>query len=691
MVLVMAATAWGPGGTAQAGPPPDPDAIEGNIVPPAYEWTQSSGGPQIRLHDPAGLVMGGDNTVLISDCAADRIQVYDLQGNHKNSLQGEPGDSESKLRCPRGIALDGPERLLVVDSGNDRVVALRVADGQFMGEVVPRGSGLITPYDVASNGSHIAVTDPGAEAVHFFGRQEGQQRTCGSSGEAPEQWANPLGAAFDDQGTLFVADQQNHRIKALTPTCDVVANIGTYGSQPGELVEPSDVDYRDGRLYIADLTNHRIQVFSTLGGYLYQWGRHPNRPHEGAGRTHYPQFISANPSNSITAVCEPFELRCQLFDRAFVEETVVPITDSAFWRKYQRFHYGTVTRSLPVRPIAAPEDFDDGFAILEPDISKVVVMTWSGEHPKIYSEFGGFGSDPGQFKQPTGVAVHPDTAELYVSDGHNHRIQVFTLKGEYIRSFGQYGSRPGDMRGPAGLAFDEEGRLWVAQAHGDRIDIFDTDGRLIKTVGSTGSGPLQFSLPLGLTFDQDRGRMYVSDTYNSRVQVLDADGGFLFAFGEHGAGAGQFINSIATEVDTAGNVYLTDTATDRVLKFTGDGQFVKAWGQFGSDIGQFYKPKGLTVLGDRLLVIDFGNHRGQAFTLDGAALGTFGEDVFHPAVDMPGEESGAQWWPTVSLILATLLGVALLIIALIRRSTRQTRQQPGTEPVEAREKEPAPQ
>jgi hypothetical protein len=29
-------------------------------------------------------------------------------------------------------------------------------------------------------------------------------------------------------------------------------------------------------------------------------------------------------------------------------------------------------------------------------------------------------------------------------------------------------------------------------------------------------------------------------------------------------------------------------------------------------------------------VLDFGNHRGQIFTLDGEPLGIFGEDVLYP-------------------------------------------------------------
>ena len=40
-----------------------------------------------------------------------------------------------------------------------------------------------------------------------------------------------------------------------------------------------------------------------------------------------------------------------------------------------------------------------------------------------WAEWGGLGSAPGQFNSPTGIAV-TDT-EVFVSDSHNARIQVF--------------------------------------------------------------------------------------------------------------------------------------------------------------------------------------------------------------------------------------------------------------------------
>ena len=49
-----------------------------------------------------------------------------------------------------------------------------------------------------------------------------------------------------------------------------------------------------------------------------------------------------------------------------------------------------------------------------------------------------------------------------------------------------------------------------------------------------------------------------------------------------------------------------------------------AWGVIGDADGRFHAPSALGVIqGDRLVVVDQGNHRAQIFTPDGQWLSTF--------------------------------------------------------------------
>ena len=62
--------------------------------------------------------------------------------------------------------------------------------------------------------------------------------------------------------------------------------------------------------------------------------------------------------------------------------------------------------------------------------------------------WGERGSDPGQFNDPTGIAVSGD--EVFVSDSRNARIQVFDLDGNFKHQFGTKGTAPGQLGRPSG-------------------------------------------------------------------------------------------------------------------------------------------------------------------------------------------------------------------------------------------------
>lgn len=58
--------------------------------------------------------------------------------------------------------------------------------------------------------------------------------------------------------------------------------------------------------------------------------------------------------------------------------------------------------------------------------------------------WGERGSAPGQFNDPTGVAVHDN--EIFVSDARNARIQVFSLDGNFKRHCWYQGRWAGPTR-----------------------------------------------------------------------------------------------------------------------------------------------------------------------------------------------------------------------------------------------------
>ena len=65
------------------------------------------------------------------------------------------------------------------------------------------------------------------------------------------------------------------------------------------------------------------------------------------------------------------------------------------------------------------------------------------------TSWGRKGTAPGEFNDPTGIAVAG--AEVFVSDSRNGRIQVFDLDGNFLRTFGRPGTAIGELGRPMNL------------------------------------------------------------------------------------------------------------------------------------------------------------------------------------------------------------------------------------------------
>ncbi|XP_019850249.1 PREDICTED: E3 ubiquitin-protein ligase TRIM71-like [Amphimedon queenslandica] len=126
--------------------------------------------------------------------------------------------------------------------------------------------------------------------------------------------------------------------------------------------------------------------------------------------------------------------------------------------------------------------------------------------------FGGYGSKNGKFYEAKGVAIAVIDGEefLYVTDRCNHRIQKFTYLGEYLSTFGTQGSDPGQLKNPYGIAIGTGNLLYITECGNHRISIFTFGGDFVRCFGGQGNNIDQFSNPRGITFDNN-GVMYVYD------------------------------------------------------------------------------------------------------------------------------------------------------------------------------------
>jgi len=290
-------------------------------------------------------------------------------------------------------------------------------------------------------------------------------------------------------------------------------------------------------------------------------------------------------------------------------------------------------------------------------------------------EFGSFGTDEGEFKSPSGLALDRGSDLLYVADTDNDRIQIIDVDGNCSRSdeladdvcfvdeFGSFGDDDGEFNSPSGLAFDVGKKLlYIADTINDRIQIIDVEGNcgsdeladdvcFVDEFGSFGNGNGEFDSPTGLALDPSTDLLYIADTENNRIQIIDVDGDcdsnddeylandvcFVDEFGVRGNGDGEFDLPSGLALNTDNDMlYIADTDNNLIQIIDVDGNcsgsikladnicFVDEFGGSGDDKGEFNNPSGLTldVSNDILYIADTDNERIQIIDVDGNCSGS---------------------------------------------------------------------
>ena len=226
--------------------------------------------------------------------------------------------------------------------------------------------------------------------------------------------------------------------------------------------------------------------------------------------------------------------------------------------------------------------------------------------------FGRKGSKQGELDWPAGIAFdikNKNNSNILVVDSDNHRVQLFSEQGEYLNQFGGKGNLDHQLLDPLGLSVDCDGNIIVADSRNKRVKIFSQSGQLLQKIGGDGS----FSNPAHCV---QHGKKYliVSDSNEHCIKVHDRDGNFLYQFGKKGEGDGEFNAPRCLSINKAGHLMVCDKLNHRVQVFELSGKFIAKFGTKGSGIGEFNEPLSTAVLSDgRIVVTDFKNSRIQIF------------------------------------------------------------------------------
>ena len=419
---------------------------------------------------PAELVISPTNDVIVMDLGTNRIRRIDAAGiittiagtgDRRSSGDGGPALS-ARLGGPRAGIYDSRGNLVFHDYDNRRI---RMIDT----------SGIITTV----GGGGVSDGGPATDAT----------------------LSNPVSVAVSDDGTIFVSDNGNQRIRRVdtSGTISTYAGTGESGfsgdggpATNARLDNPAGVNVDGaGNLYIADRDNNRVRRVS--------------------------------PSGIITTVAGNGEAFGGSGDGGPATDTTVSSPTDVFATEK-----GTLYIS------------DQGNRRIRRVSPTGTISTVVGNGLLGFSGDGGPGTDA-KIGAPAGLVVTADGI-LYFSDRQNHRIRRLSATGVIATVAGDGNDLFGGDDGPAAAAYlntptavavDPEGNLLVVDAANDRIRRIDANGIITTYLGTgepavpsaNGDGgsaaETRLTRPVDI-FVTPSGDIYIADSGADRIRKVFA-------------------------------------------------------------------------------------------------------------------------------------------------------------------------
>jgi uncharacterized protein (TIGR03437 family) len=526
---------------------------------------------QLAIGGTVGIAADSAGNVFIADWFNHRIRkvtkdgtIITVAGNGTQGYSGDGGPATSaQLDWPKSLTVDASGNLYITEgsslawraNGNNRVRKVGL-------------DGIITT--VAGNGSY-GFSGDGGPAISA-------------------QLNEPSALAVDSEGNLFIADEENNRIRKVSPNgiITTVAGGGTEALADGGIATNAQLRFptsitvdRDGNLFIADFDNNHVRKVSPSGiittvagngtkGFTGDGGLAANAQlagptglaADGAGNL----FIVDSGNRRLRKVTTDGIISTVAGDGRSTSENGGPADD------------GAPATSVRLDPAGVATDRDGNLFITDYGNNRIrkvsrggIITTVAGNGAKGFSGDGGPALDA-QLDRPRSLALD-NHGNLFISDTGNNRIRKVSTDG-IITTTAQLSSW--------GLAVDGSDNLFIADQYSNRVLRISPDGT-ITTVAGNGMGGLNGDggpatsapvwCPNAVAVDS-AGNLFIGEFCGNRVRKVTpngiintvAGGGTQLGDGRPATSAGLFYVS-GVSVDNAGNIFISTSDFDDGLIF----------------------------------------------------------------------------------------------------------------------------
>lgn len=586
---------------------------------------------QASLNNPQDVFVDKQGNIYIADAEFNRVRKIDasgtistIAGGGTNSTQpyGDGGPAtQSYLREPSAIFVDNTGVLYIVDQGLSRVRKVNLSgiittvagggtnpDTTAATEVRLSGSTDIVVDTqnnlyIADRGNHrVRKVNPAGIITTVAGT--GERGFDGDGGPATQaKLSNPSGIYLDSVGNLYIADEQNRRVRKVDPTgiITTVAGNGSFASfnentpatETGISVKSVYVD-NTGNLYISDGFS-RIKKVGTDGNIATFAGGGSKSSTENALATEAELKSPIGLWGDTTGNLYIAEQGANLIRKVDTSGNI-SITAGGYIGDGKTRTETTLAKPKGLALDAAGHlyvaDYDH-HRIRKVDATTGIVQTVAG------NGIGGNNSEgilatTANVSLPTGLGIDA-IGNLYVSSQTWSTIQkidtagiITTLAGGGNETTDGIAATQARLSSPSDIAFDQNGNMYIANLNNHTIRKVDSSGTITTIAGNGQFGSIgdggpasqaQLNRPTGLAFDT-LGNLYIADTGNKRIRKIDTSGTIsTFAgggtagfptYGHNGpATDAQLINPTDIAIDTTGTLYIADQKLIRKINPSG--------------------------------------------------------------------------------------------------------------------------
>ncbi|CAF1469009.1 unnamed protein product [Adineta steineri] len=289
----------------------------------------------------------------------------------------------------------------------------------------------------------------GNNAITVAGRnREGQQLT---------QLNRPAGIFVDQNKSIFIADDHNHRIVECKHNAEegqIIPRTNGQGNQMSQLNSPTDV--------VVDQQNHSIIIADQGNRRVIRW-------------MNQKQQILINNIDCLGLAMDK---------HGFLYVSDYKRNEVRRWRMGEYNNEGVVVagghgKGNRLNQLNYPTFIlvDEDQFVYVSDSHNHRVMKWGrgAQEGIVVAGGNGEGGNLNQLSSPHGIIVDV-WGQIYVADWWNDRIMRWCEgkeEGEVVVGGNGQGNESNQFNGPTGLCFDDEGNLYVADQSNHRIEKFE--------------------------------------------------------------------------------------------------------------------------------------------------------------------------------------------------------------------------